>query len=556
MSTLTLGDLLAADPEPFHRSANAWATMAADLDRASDAYARGRSRAEGGWPAGSGAQAAVQRLTAQGHQLSNAHQPARRIADAMEHHAYAISDMRLRAAQTVERIERAGYRVDRATGAVSGTGDTSDPETEVLRARRISGMTHEIVELVGRARALDARTMAAIRANQPPSGSGSGAMMAGPMMADPIGRDAVARQRGRPPADVHAWWQSLRPEQREQVLRDYPDIVGWLDGLPAADRDRANRTALVNQLAAFAAHDAELTRQLDEALGPLAGRRHIDSVMPFTERSHIAALRSELADVHASEAGLRAVRDKLSQFGDRALLMGIDGGGDGKAIVSLGDPDRARHTAVFVPGINTDLLDIGGDMDRVDNLRREAQRVAPYGDDVAVIYWLGYDTPGTLDALGYGSSRAGSHAFTPFVDALRATHQPDGAAYHVSAVGHSYGTTVIAESALAGALRVDDIIAAGSPGMHTDRAAKLHIDPRHVWGGLAEGDLIGGGLGDLGFVHGEEPTDKAFGGNRFEVDTHGHSAYWTAGSASLHNQAAIVVGRYDLVGYYFGSAPA
>jgi hypothetical protein len=551
VSSLTLGDLLAADPESLHRSAIAWSSIAADLDRAYEAYARARARTEAAWPAGSGAQAAVQCLAAQGHELSSAHNPARRIAYAIEHHAYAMGEMRLRAAQTVDRIERTGYLVDRATGEVIAADAATGPETEVPQATRISGMTHEIVELVDRARALDARTTTAIRANEPVRGYGFGGTL-----AHPIGREAVARQLGRSAAAVHAWWQDLTPEQQEQVLRDDPDIVGWLDGVPAVDRDRANRSGLGHQLAVLAMRDEDLTRQLNEALGPFAGARHDNSDASFIERHHIAALRAELAEVRGSEAGLRAVRDKLGQVGDRALLMGIDGGGDGRAIVSLGDPDRAQHTAVFVPGINTDLLDIGGDVDRIDNLQRAAQRLTPPGDDVAVIYWLGYDTPGTIDALGYGSSRAGSHAFTPFVDALRATHEPDSAPYHVTAVGHSYGTTVIAESALAGSLRVDDIIAAGSPGMHTDRAAKLHIDPRHVWGGLARGDLIGGGLGDLAFVHGEEPTDKVFGGNRFAVDTRGHSAYWTAGSASLRNQAAIIVGRYDLVGYDFGSAPA
>jgi hypothetical protein len=160
-----------------------------------------------------------------------------------------------------------------------------------------------------------------------------------------------------------------------------------------------------------------------------------------------------------------------------------------------------------------------------------------------------------VEAIGYGSSHEGAAQFTPFVDGLRATHQLSSGPYHVTAIGHSYGSTVIAESALGGGLGVDDIIAAGSPGMHTDRAANLNIDPRHVWGGLADGDLIGGGLGDLPFVHGQEPTDKDFGGNRFEVDTEGHSAYWSAGSQSLLNQAYIVTGQYDKVSYYHGGPP-
>ena len=56
-------------------------------------------------------------------------------------------------------------------------------------------------------------------------------------------------------------------------------------------------------------------------------------------------------------------------------------------------------------------------------------------------------------------------------------------------------------------------------------------------------------------VHGEEPTDPAFGSNRFVVDTAGHSAYWKPNSTSLENQAFIVVGQYEGVTLEFGSVP-
>jgi hypothetical protein len=407
-------------------------------------------------------------------------------------------------------------------------------------------LSQDLSELLRRAQRLDQETAAVIRANQPAPGHGFGTAL-----AYHLDRDSVAHERGRPAADVHAWWQGLSPAQQEQVLHDYPDLIGWCNGVPATDRDRANRSTLDSQLATLRARDADLTRELNEAR-PAAGTLTGD----FGLAHRTDHLQRQLHEVRATEAGLRAVHDKLAQFGERALLIGIDGQGDGKAIVSLGDPDRSRHTAVFVPGINTDLRDIGGDLDRVDHLQREADRMTPTGGDVAVVYWLGYDTPGTVDALGYGASHTGARDFTPFVDGLRETHQLDHARYHVTAVGHSYGSTVIAESALTGGLRVDDIITAGSPGMHTDKAANLHLDPHHVWGGLAAGDLIGGGLGDLRFVHGEEPTDPAFGGNRYVVDTYGHSAYWAEHSASLRNQAYIVVGKYDRVEYYYGSPPA
>ncbi len=514
---VTVAELLTADPEPFHRAALAWSALAGDLDRAYEEYVRGVHRVDVGWALGEGADAAAQKLKAQAHELSNAHGPARRIADALVRHAFGIGEIRVH----VERI--------------------------IARAEVVNedATTRDLAELLRRAQRLDAETTAAIRANQPTAGRGLGTA------ATPaIERDEVARQRGRSPDDVHAWWQGLSPEQQEQVLRDHPDLVGWLNGVPASDRDRANRSILDSQLATLSAREVDLAGQLE----PL--RRTALTTLPngVDAALLIDVLQRQLTVLRATAAGLQVVHDQLAIYGDRAMLLGIDG--DGRAVISLGDPDLARHTAVFVPGINTDLVDIGGDLYRVDSLRREADRITPVHHDVAVVYWLGYDTPGVVGAMGDRAARDGARDFTTFVDGLRATNQQGVGPNHVTAIGHSYGSTVVAEAALAGGLNVDDIIAAGSPGMHTDRAANLNLDPRHVWGGLAEGDLIGGGLGDLNFVHGEEPTDAAFGGNRFEVDTRGHSGYWTENSASLRNQAFIVVGQYDRVGYYYGSPPS
>jgi len=101
-------------------------------------------------------------------------------------------------------------------------------------------------------------------------------------------------------------------------------------------------------------------------------------------------------------------------------------------------------------------------------------------------------------------------------------------------------------------LRVDDIIVAGSPGMHVGTAAELNIDPRHVWAGRGDYDAVPW-LGQ--FSHGTQPHSPEFGANRFYVDTTGHSAYWTPDSHSLRNQARILVGDYTSVGLVHGRPP-
>jgi hypothetical protein len=550
MSALTLADVMAAQAAPYQRAAVAWAALAEDLDNAYEQFIVGLNKIDRG-AHGEAALAAIRQILEQSHRLSNSCNPARRISDALQRHAYALNDLHHMISGVATDARANGLVFNATTGQLIAPPTVLRTDEPAFWQAAMNKLHGELSQILARAQRLDDETAGEIQANLPsPVGDGFGAMLAWY-----VDRDMVAQQQGRTPEQVHAWWLSLSPEQQEQVLHDYPDLVGWLNGVPATDRDRANRVNLDNQLATLQAQEADLQRRIEETK---AGMRDVANGRPNPAASApLNVLMAQLTQNQSEQAGLRAVRDKLSQYTDPpAYLMGIDGSGDGKAVVALGDPDTARHTAVFVPGINTDLLDIGGDMNRVNNLQDAADLLTPARNDVSVVYWLGYDTPGTFDALGYGASKEGAQAFTPFVDGLRTTHQPSVDGYHVTAVGHSYGTTVIAESALSGNLHVDDIVTAGSPGMHTDHASDLHIDPRHVWGGLADGDPVGGWGGSVWGVHGEEPTDAEFGDNRYVVDTEGHSAYWTPNTESLANQAAIVVGRYNQVTLEYGSPPA
>ena len=210
------------------------------------------------------------------------------------------------------------------------------------------------------------------------------------------------------------------------------------------------------------------------------------------------------------------------------------------------------------------LGDTASNLDRVKNLQASADGMTAAQDDVATIMWLGYDAPETdTSVLGSERSKQGGAALDRFVDGLRATH--GSGPYRVTAVGHSYGSTVVAEAALQGnGLAVDDIVVAGSPGLHTDKASNLNIDgcedDKHVWAGFGQG-RPGVGLlrrrrvrlvevgqpaaagGAVESNHGQSPHREDFGGNRYKVDTEGHSDYWRKDSQSLNNQARVIVGR-------------
>src|SRR5436305_1685504 len=53
----------------------------------------------------------------------------------------------------------------------------------------------------------------------------------------------------RDPVHVAAWWHGLSPAQRRTLLDRHPELVGDLDGVPATDRDVANRVRLARLLA-------------------------------------------------------------------------------------------------------------------------------------------------------------------------------------------------------------------------------------------------------------------------------------------------------------------
>jgi pimeloyl-ACP methyl ester carboxylesterase len=295
-------------------------------------------------------------------------------------------------------------------------------------------------------------------------------------------------------------------------IEAYPERIGTLDGLPTTVRDIANRLAL-----RLAAHDAALDRRREERAENL-------------NRTLEAAEYGPGAPLYLLDINNKSV--------------------DGTAVVAVGNPDTARHQAVIVPGVNSALDGMTGEIERAGRLQTSADHMANARGDVAVIAWLNYDSPGQDPSAVNGSAAAsGAPELAQFVDVMRQTSDHT----HVTVVGHSYGSVVVGHAAASGGLNTNDIVTAGSPGMDVASVNDLRIDAHHVWAGAAQGDDVSGWLSH--FAHGTEPHTDEFGANRFVVDTTGHSAYWDPDTISLKNQAAIVVGRYELVTLVHGSAP-
>ncbi|MFG3244513.1 alpha/beta hydrolase [Streptomyces sp. NPDC086796] len=358
------------------------------------------------------------------------------------------------------------------------------------------------------------------------------------------------------PKDNASWWNGLSPEEQAAWLSLRPDTVGALDGLPSPVRDEANRVVLSEK-------QGELQLELDSIpkppanewtwipAGQLPSKVHTDEWMAWYNK-----YGDRYEQLNKSLNGMQSIQERFDQTGEEGLpeayLLGFNAEGNGRAIVANGNPDTADHQAVYVPGTTSNLGGIGGDIGRMVNVWRVAD-ASPGNDSVSTITWLGYDAPQSIvkDSPFSHYANDGAPAFNQFLDGLDASHTGDSDP-HRTAIGHSYGTTLIGSAARQGDLNADDVILAGSPGVQVSKAEQLDVPTGHVWNQEADGDPVP----DIGrYGHGGTdwdgpwtiPSDERFGANQMTTDTEGHSDYWKEGTDSLWNQGQVVAGNSDEV---------
>ncbi|MFF1650030.1 alpha/beta hydrolase [Streptomyces sp. NPDC058240] len=356
------------------------------------------------------------------------------------------------------------------------------------------------------------------------------------------------------PKDNASWWNRLSPEEKAAWLSLRPDTVGALDGLPSTVRDEANRVVLSEK-------QGELQLELDSipkppanewtwiTAGQIPSKVHTDEWMAWHNK-----YGDRYEQLNKSLKGMQSIQDRFAQTGEEGLpeayLLGFSPEGNGRAIVANGNPDTADHQAVYVPGTTSNLGGIEGDINRMVNVWRVAD-AAPGSDSVSTITWLGYDAPQNIvkDSPFSHYANDGAPAFNQFMDGLDASHTGDSDP-HRTAIGHSYGTTLIGSAARQGDLNADDVILAGSPGVQVPKAEQLDVPSGHVWNQEADGDPVP----DIGrYGHGGTdwdgpwtiPSDERFGANQMTTDTEGHSDYWKEKTDSLWNQGQVVAGNSD-----------
>lgn len=224
----------------------------------------------------------------------------------------------------------------------------------------------------------------------------------------------------------------------------------------------------------------------------------------------------------------------------RRRLLTFDPAKDGRVVEVFGNAQTATHVAILIPGMDNDITDYPKLRVRAENLEREMSRVAADGETVAVVLWLGYDTPDLTfprlisEGARSAKAKAGARELVKDVAFLRSVN-PNG---RLTVIGHSYGSVVLGQAMLLG-LDVRDAVALGSPGMGVRNRRDLKSPGVTLWATRHRGrDGI-----PLLPVHGEDPAAPGFSARRFRSDgVRNHSDYFRSNTAVLTKIARIATG--------------
>ncbi|GIE33427.1 hypothetical protein Ait01nite_064720 [Actinoplanes italicus] len=494
-SAVTYAKLRATDPARWRATALAWRRWAALAGALCAEFGPLVDRLRESW-SGSAAEAATARLHALRGRLAFFRVLCWRADQVLSEFAAALG--------------RARTLLDRARAAAGRSGLVIDDHGTVHGRPEAGPAVRSVAADLGAALAVAAEADATAAAGLGPLADVPPTPVAGSYPAC-----------GAPPAEVRRWWERWSPAERNWLLVTDPAALAGVDGIPIADRDIANRLLLDDH-----------RRQLDRLR--TAG----------TDPDRVRDLRT----------GLDRLTARLEEEGaPRAYLVDLGLDGEGRAVVALGDPDRAAHVLTHVPGMTSDLKSLGGELSRAERVAVRAGELGP-GRATSAVLWLDYDAPDFVpEASSARQARDAAPYLTRFQEALRVTHEGEPA--HQTVLGHSYGSLVVGRAASAGGLPADAVVFVGSPGVGVDSAAQLRFPAEQVWATTSATDPIRvaaapkelllpdlpGSKRHLWF--GRDPSQPGFGARVFpsQFDA-GHLGYWDQGEPALDAITRITLG--------------
>jgi hypothetical protein len=555
MTAAVYARLRATDPARWHAVAQAWREWAALAGRLAGEFAPHLARLAAAW-SGAAATAAAEHLIRLRRRLVQfrlicwqADQATSEFAATLDRARALLSRALAGAAQeglsiddsgTVRRTAAPGTTVPAPIARSAAPRSTTAPRHRMTSPNPAPSQGNAQVTGVPPGDTAQA-TLAAALAVAARGDSDAAAQLhrissAGQATPVPPGRDRPACTAS--PAEVRRWWDVLTPAQQQWLLGAEPAWLAPLDGIPAVDRDAANRLLLDQR-----------RDEVNRALASADGR----------ERKRLIHLRG----------GLDALADRLAdQDRPRAYLLRLDLTEEGRAVVALGDPDRADNVLTHVPGMTADLASLAGELSRAERVTVRATELGPAASTSAVL-WLDYDAPDFIDeAASARQAAAGAPALRHFQEGLRATHDRPVPARQ-TVLGHSYGSLVVGKAAAGSGMAADSVVFVGSPGVGVESADRLHVPAGQVWSSTSRSDVIqyvamspGSLVRDLGIAgampvsgllafglperdvwFGRNPSDTTFGAHVFTSQADGgHLGYWDRGRPALDALASITLG--------------
>ncbi|MGH3542504.1 MAG: alpha/beta hydrolase [Mycobacterium sp.] len=358
--------------------------------------------------------------------------------------------------------------------------------------------------------------------------------------------------------DVNKWWNSLSPEQRTQLIAQHPPELGNLNGIPVIARDEVNEAVMNDDLSRV----QDLANQYGVSAGDVVGNPAKYGLSATAITRYNNAVQTQKGLSVDSDDGKNPVF--LHTYDPEAF------DGRGREAIAIGNPDTAANTTVLVPGTGSSVRD--GYLSHRDGLElyKEAQR-AGLGKATAVEVWMGYHAPDSLTDPQVGQptlARNGGGLLATDVNALGVTHQ---GASHVTVIGHSYGSTTVADAAAGSGMHANDVVLVGPPGTDlAHSAADFHLQGGHVYVGAASSDPIThlGGVEEhvpgtgVTIGLGNDPAVEGYGSTRFKAEVPGvtwpwkdHSSYFARGSESLFSIGDIASGHGDALAHDQMTAP-
>ena len=349
-----------------------------------------------------------------------------------------------------------------------------------------------------------------------------------------------------PPADASpqenaSWWNSLSEEDKQWMIREHPDVIGNLEGVDYASRDKANRIMLPRL-------KKQAKDELDAYLKAHPAMTHM--VRGSHEAEELRRLSDRVKALDQIDETLKLESDGVPRY-----LMQLDPSGPNiLAAVSQNNPDDADHVGVIVPGMTTS---VAGSIKEYDGhatvMREAAEEAAGPGHKVAMVSFFGYDAPPFVaEASNTDMAQAGAKKLSGFLTGIDAAREHGAGDAHITVAAHSYGSTTAGIAATqVGDGVIDDLVQFGSPGSGVQDVGEFHVPEGHTYVSAATylNDVVQGLGPDDSF--GKNPTEmpgyKHLSGDTVSTDwkpfLQKHSSYFAKDTQANKDIASVIGGK-------------